>query len=96
MSATGNERAKLGRHRALAGRRVFVERLEAALLKVAHLVACDPAFTPIFERLEAELALARKEAKAMTEAQQRARSLLDQKASPARSSAFRAKDAPLP
>ena len=73
-----------------------VERLEAALLKVAHLVARDPAFTPIFERLETELALAREKAEAMTEAQQRAKSLLDQKSRPARSSALRAKDAPLP
>ena len=73
-----------------------VERLEAALLKVAHLVARDPAFAPIFERLEAELDLARKQVKVMTEAQQRAKSLLDQKARPARSSALRAKDAPLP
>lgn len=96
MSAIGNERHGPGRHRSAPGRRVSVERLEAALLKVAHLVARDPAFTPIFERLEAELALARKEAKAMTEAQQRAKSLLDQKARPARSSALRAKDAPLP
>lgn len=96
MSATGNERAKLGRHRVLPGRRVSIERLEAALLKVAHLIARDPAFTPIFERLEAELASAREEARVMTETQQRARSLLDQKAKPARSSALRAKDAPLP
>jgi len=88
MSATGNERTKPGRHRAVPGRKVSVERLKAALLKVAYLVARDPAFTPIFERLEAELALARKEFKAMTEAQQRAKSLLDQNARPARSSAL--------
>jgi len=96
MRAIDDNRTRLGRHQAAAGRKVSVERLEAALLKVAYLVAHDPAFTPIFERLEAELDLARKEAKAMTQAQQRAKSLLDQKARPARSSAFRAKDAPLP
>lgn len=96
MSAIDDERTKPRRHRTDPGHKVSVERLEAALLKVAHLVARDPAFTPIFERLEAELELARKEAKAMTAAQQRAKSLLDQKARPARSSALRAKDAPLP
>ncbi len=83
------------RHRG-PGRLVSVERLEAALLKVAHLVARDPAFTPIFERLEAELVLARNQAKAMTEAQKRATSLLYQKAKPVRSSALRDKDAPFP
>ena len=92
MSATGNERTRPGRHRAAFGHKVSVERIEAALLKVAYLVASDPAFTPIFERLEAELDLARKEAKAMNAAQQRAKSLLDQKVRPARSSAFRTVD----
>jgi len=33
-------------------------RLEAALVKVAALVVEDPAFAPIFERLEADLAAA--------------------------------------
>lgn len=69
MNMIGNERNKLGRHRAVPGRKVSVERLEAAFLKVAHLATCDIAFAPIFERLEAELDLARKEAKAMTGAQ---------------------------
>jgi hypothetical protein len=96
MSAIDDERTRPGRHRTAPGHRVSIERLEAALLKLAHLVARDPAFTPIFERLETELDLARKKVKAMTEAQQRAKSLLDQKARPARSSAFRDKDAPFP
>lgn len=37
-----------------------IVRLEAALLKVAVLVAEDPAFAPVFERLEAELDMAGK------------------------------------
>lgn len=76
MSATGNERIKPGRHRAALRRKASVERLEAALLKVAHLVERDPTYTPIFERLEAELARAKKIEDELTDAQKRARDLL--------------------
>jgi hypothetical protein len=71
-------------------------RIEAALLKVAMLVAEDPAYAPIFERLEAELAAAAQEERRLSEAQQRARALLAQKAIPATSSAICSSDAPLP
>jgi hypothetical protein len=71
-------------------------RIEAALLKVAMLVADDPAFTPIFERLEAELDAAAKEERRLSEAQHRARALLPQKAMRAISSAICSSDAPLP
>jgi hypothetical protein len=71
-------------------------RIEAALLKVAVLVAEDPAFTPIFERLEAELDATEKEERRLSEAQSRARALLVQKAIPATSSAICSSDAPLP
>ncbi|PJI92629.1 hypothetical protein BC777_1486 [Yoonia maricola] len=71
-------------------------RIEAALVKVAVLVAEDAAFAPIFERLEAELAAAVREETRLTEAQRRARTLLDQKAIPRTSSATWSKDAPLP
>jgi hypothetical protein len=70
--------------------------MEAALLKVAMLVAEDPAFTPIFERLEAELDAAAKEEKRVSEAQRRAKALLAQKAMRATSSATCSSDAPLP
>lgn len=40
------------------GAEITVARLEAALLKVAMLMEHQPRFTPIFERLEAELAAA--------------------------------------
>ena len=40
------------------GAEITVARLEAALLKVAMLMEHHPKFTPIFERLEAELAAA--------------------------------------
>jgi hypothetical protein len=52
MNAIGDERTRLGRYRAASDRNMSLERLEAALLKVAHLVARDPAFAPIFERLK--------------------------------------------
>jgi hypothetical protein len=75
---------------------VDVARLEAALVKVAALVAEDPAFAPIFERLETELAAAVKKEKRLSEAQRRARALLAQKAMRATSSATCSSDAPLP
>jgi hypothetical protein len=71
-------------------------RIEAALLKVAMLVAEDSAYTPIFERLEAELDAAVKEERRLSEAQRRARALLAQKAMRATSSAICSSDAPLP
>ena len=75
---------------------VDAARIEAALVKVAVLVAEDPAFAPVFERLEAELAAAVKKEKRLSEAQRRARALLAQKAMRATSSATCSSDAPLP
>ncbi|PXW70450.1 hypothetical protein C7964_102337 [Loktanella sp. PT4BL] len=75
---------------------VDTARIEAALLKVAALVSVDPAFAPIFERLETELAAAVKKEKRLSEAQRRARALLAQKAMRATSSATCSSDAPLP
>ena len=75
---------------------VDAARIEAALMKVAALVADDPAFAPVFERLEAELAAAVKKEKRLSEAQRRARALLAQKAMRATSSATCSSDAPLP
>ena len=77
-------------------RSVATARIEAALLKVAGLVAEDPAFAPIFERLEAELTAAVKKEKRLSEAQRRARALLAQNARRATSSAMCSSDAPLP
>ncbi|WP_299612739.1 hypothetical protein [uncultured Tateyamaria sp.] len=71
-------------------------RIEAALVKVAMLVAEDAAFAPIFERLEAELAAAVKKERRLSEAQRRARALLAQKAMRATSVATCSSDAPLP
>ncbi|MEX5729763.1 hypothetical protein Ga0609869_003116 [Rhodovulum iodosum] len=65
-------------------------------MKVAMLVAEDPVFAPIFERLEAELAAAVKKEKRLSEAQRQARTLLAQKAMRATSSATCSSDAPLP
>ncbi len=75
---------------------VDTARIEAALLKVAILVAEDPAFAPVFERLEAELAAAVTEESRLSEAQRRARALLAQKAMRETSSATCSSDAPLP
>lgn len=75
---------------------VDAARIEAALLKVAVLVAEDPAFAPVFERLEEELAAAVKEEKRLSEAQRRARTLLAQKAMRLTSSATYSSGAPLP
>ena len=47
---------------------VDAARLEVALMKVAMLVAEDPAFAPIFERSEAELAAVWKKEKRLSEA----------------------------
>lgn len=75
---------------------VDAARIEAALLKVAALVAEDPAFAPVFERLEEELATAVKEETRLTDAQCRARTLLAQKAIRPTRSATCSSDAPLP
>ncbi len=75
---------------------VDAARIEAALVKVAKLVADDPAFAPVFERLEAELTAAVKKEKRLSETQRRARALLAQKATRATSSATCSSDAPLP
>lgn len=85
-SATRTEPARL----------VDAARIDAALMKVAALVAEDPAFAPIFERLKAELAAAVKKEKRLSEAQRRARALLAQKAMRATSSATCSSDASLP
>lgn len=75
--------------------RDWIERLEAALMKVALLLDREPAFTPVFERLEAELEAAER-ARDGTDAQRRARALLDQKANRPTISALSSKVAPLP
>ena len=75
---------------------VHAARIEAALMKVAALVADDPAFAPVFERLEAELSAAVKKEKRLSEVQRRARTLLAQKAMRETSSATCSSDAPLP
>ncbi len=75
---------------------VDTERVEAALLKVATLVVEDPAFVPVFERLEADLAAAVKEKQCLSQAQRRARALLAQEAMRAMSSATCSSDAPMP
>ncbi len=62
---------------------VSIERIEAALLKVAAMLDRDPAVEPVFLRLEAELAEARDAEAGATEAQRRARALLAQRAKPA-------------
>nr|WP_317054708.1 hypothetical protein [Roseovarius sp. W115] len=77
-------------------RTVDAARIEAALMKVSKLVVQDAAFTPIFERLEAELAAAVKEETRLTQVQRRAHALLGQKAIRATSSATCSSDAPLP
>ena len=77
-------------------RTVDAARIEAALMKVSKLVVEDAAFTPIFERLETELAAAVKEEVRLTDAQRRARALLAQKAIPRTNSATCSRDAPLP
>ncbi len=65
-------------------------------MQVAGLVAEDPAFAPIFERLEVELAAAVKKEKRLSEAQRRGRALLAQKAMRVTSLATCSSDAPLP
>lgn len=72
-----------------------VERIEAALLDVADLFARDPAFAPIFTRLEAELAEARARQVSTDDARSRALALLSgQRATGARSSAACSRLAP--
>lgn len=75
---------------------VDAARIEAALVKVAMLVTEDAAFTPVFERLEAELAATVREETRLSDAQRQPRALLDQNAIPRTSSATFSKDAPLP
>lgn len=62
-----------------------IQRIEAAFLKAAALVERDPAFSPVFERLKAELATARALDTGETEVQRRVRALLSQRAKPATS-----------
>ncbi len=75
---------------------VDAARIKAALVKVSKLVVEDAAFTPVFERLEAELAAAMKEETHLNDAQRRARASLAQKAIPRTNLATCSKDAPLP
>ena len=77
-------------------RTVDAARIKAALVKVSKLVVEDAAFTPVFERLEAELAAAMKEETRLNDAQRRARALLAQNARRATSFATCSSDAPLP
>ncbi len=77
-------------------RTVDAARIKAALVKVSKLVVENAAFTPVFERLEAELAAAMKEETCLNDAQRRARALLAQKAIPRTNSVTCSKDAPLP
>ena len=65
-------------------------------MKIAVLVAEDPAFAPVFERLEAELTAAVKKEKRLSEVERPARALLAQKAMQATSAATCSSDAPLP
>lgn len=75
---------------------VSFERIQAALLKMAMLVEHDPAFTPVFERLEAELEHARTANVSRTSAQERAAKLLAQNARGRSDSAKCSSEAPLP
>ncbi len=75
---------------------VSAARIEAGLLKVATLVAEDASFAPVFERLEEELAAASEKELQGSEAQRRARALLDHKAMLRTSLARCWSDAPLP
>jgi hypothetical protein len=75
---------------------VSIQRIEAALIKVAALVERDAAFAPVFERLESELAKARDRDAGETDVQRRARALLRQTAKPRTSFATCSSDAPLP
>lgn len=77
-------------------RTVDAARIKVALVKVSKIVVENAAFTPVFERLEAELAAAMKEETRLNYAQRRARALLAQKAIPRTNSATCSKDAPLP
>ncbi|WP_054005042.1 hypothetical protein [Cypionkella psychrotolerans] len=49
-------------------RDIEIERLRAALLKVAKLVDADPVYLPLFERLEVEIALDQSMGDAITRA----------------------------
>ena len=92
----GMTRPRPSPQRNLPAQPIDATRIEAALVKVAALVAEDPTFAPVFERLEAELAAAVKKEKRLSEAQRRARALLAQKAMRATSLATCSRDAPLP
>ncbi|MCF2872884.1 hypothetical protein L0664_17590 [Octadecabacter sp. G9-8] len=75
---------------------ISADQIEAALLKVAMLVARDPAFAPVFERLEAELTKAKDAELGALDVQRRARALLDHSAMPRIKVARCSKVAPLP
>lgn len=91
-----NPSSRHSKKQARPSKTVDAARIEAALLKVATLVAMDPAFTPIFERLKMELTKAVTEETRLSGAQSRARALLAQKAMRPTNSATCASDAPLP
>ena len=75
---------------------VSIQRIEAALFKVAALMESDPALAPVFERLESELEQARQSANGQSNAQRRAAALLSQRASGSSKAKACSSDAPLP
>jgi len=72
-----------------------IQRIEAALFKVAALLESDPAVTPVFERLENELNQARQSAGSQSAAQHRAAALLAQRANGSSRASACSRDAPL-
>lgn len=79
-----------------AGATPDLERLQAALGTIAQLVLEDPAYTPIFERLEAELEIETAAQAGLTAAQSRARALLRQRATGTKTSLSISSDPPSP
>lgn len=73
-----------------------LDRLRAALETVALLVIEDPVYTPIFERLEAEIKIETAAQAGQSAAQARARALLGQRATGARTSLSIPSDPPSP
>lgn len=73
-----------------------LERLHAAIEIVAELMLADPAYTPIFERLEKEIKIEAAAQVVQTEAQARARALLRQRAMGSIKTQSISSDAPSP
>lgn len=72
----------------MADKPVTAKRIRAALRKVAHLMADDSGYAPIYERLERELVKAEARERPEQQAQDRARALLGHNATGTRSSAI--------